>query len=58
MKREVHNLEFSTVILVGIEVRCNYDAIIKLSARESLLRLLAVNHAIEFYEYLQRNKKW
>lgn len=52
MKREFYNLEFSTVVLVGIEVRCNYDAIIELSARESLLRFLAVNHAIEFYEYL------
>lgn len=55
MKREV--LEFSTVILVGIKVRCNYNAIIKLSTCESLLCLLAINHAIEFYKYLQQNKK-
>ena len=52
MKREFYSLEFSTMILVGIEIRCNYNTIIKLSACKSLLRLLTINHAIEFYEYL------
>lgn len=52
MKREVRNLEFSTMIFVGIEVRSDYDAIVELPAGKSLLRLLAINYAIEFYEYL------
>lgn len=55
-KRE-NNLEFSTVVFIGIEVRCDDDTIAELATGESLLGLLAVSNAVELYKYLKAYKE-
>jgi len=49
-------LEFSPVVLVRIEIRCNHNSVVELPARERLLRLLTIQYRVEFNEHLQADE--
>lgn len=46
------SLKFTSMIIVGIEVRCDDDTIAELATGERLLRMLTIQNGIEFNKNL------